>query len=406
MRDIRLAWRNIWRNKRRTLLTAASIFLAIFLALIVRSLQIGWFDHLTDIVVQSYTGHIQVHKKGYWDDRDINNSMVYNDSVAGVVKATANVDKIVPRLEYFALSSFGKQTKGVMLAGTDPAKENALTRLSAKVVKGRYLDAKGNGILVSQGLASFLGLKTGDTLVLLGQGFHGVSAAGKYPVIGLVHFPSPVLDNQMVYMNLGTAQEFFNAEDRITSLSITLKNPDKINTTQADLKSKIDAGKFEIMRWDEMMVEIVQQLKIKTAGGKIIIAILYMIFGFGVFGTVIMMTNERTREFGVIVSVGMQKSKLAIILVLEMIMIGLTGLVSGVASAIPIMLYFKINPIHIWGSMAQAFISYGIEPLMPLALKPDFIVTNVVTVLIIVSVTCIYPVRRIFKLKVAEALHK
>ena len=76
MRDIRLAWRNIWRNKRRTLLTAASIFLAIFLALIVRSLQIGWFDHLTDIVVQSYTGHIQVHKKGYWDDRDINNSMV------------------------------------------------------------------------------------------------------------------------------------------------------------------------------------------------------------------------------------------------------------------------------------------------------------------------------------------
>jgi len=406
MRDIRLAWRNIWRNKRRTLLTAASIFLAIFLALIVRSLQIGWFDHLTDIVVQSYTGHIQVHKKGYWDDRDINNSMVYNDSVAGVVKATANVDKIVPRLEYFALSSFGKQTKGVMLAGTDPAKENALTRLSAKVVKGRYLDAKGNGILVSQGLASFLGLKTGDTLVLLGQGFHGVSAAGKYPVIGLVHFPSPVLDNQMVYMNLGTAQEFFNAEDRITSLSITLKNPDKINTTQADLKSKIDAGKFEIMRWDEMMVEIVQQLKIKTAGGKIIIAILYMIVGFGVFGTVIMMTNERTREFGVIVSVGMQKSKLAIILVLEMIMIGLTGLVSGVASAIPIMLYFKINPIHIWGSMAQAFISYGIEPLMPLALKPDFIVTNVVTVLIIVSVTCIYPVRRIFKLKVAEALHK
>ena len=102
----------------------------------------------------------------------------------------------------------------------------------------------------------------------------------------------------------------------------------------------------------------------------------------------------------------MQKSKLAMILVLEMILIGLTGLVSGVAAAMPIMLYFKINPIHLWGSMAQAFISYGIQPLMPLALKPGFIISNMVTVLIIVSVTCIYPVRRILKLKVVDALHK
>jgi ABC-type lipoprotein release transport system permease subunit len=406
MDDLRLAWRNIWRNKRRTLLTAASIFLAIFLALIVRSIQIGWFDNLTDIVVQSYTGHIQIHKKGYWDDRDINNSMMFNDSVLAVVRSVPNVDKTVPRLEYFALSSYGKQTKGVMLAGTDPAREDALTRLSAKVVKGRYLSGTGKGILVSQGLASFLGLTVGDTLVLLGQGYHGISAAGKYPVCGIVHFPSPVLDNQMVYMNLATAQDFFSADNRVTSLSVTIKNPDEINTTLAALQQTVDGGKFEVMRWDEMMVEIMQQLKVKTAGGKIIIAILYMIVGFGVFGTVIMMTNERSREFGVIVSIGMQKSKLAMILVLEMILIGLTGLVSGVAAAMPIMLYFKINPIHLWGSMAQAFISYGIQPLMPLAIKPGFIISNMVTVLIIVSVTCIYPVRRIFKLRVVDALHK
>ena len=406
MSDIRLAWRNIWRNKRRTLLTAASIFLAIFLALIVRSLQIGWFDNLTEIVVQSYTGHIQIHKKGYWDDRDINNSMVFNDSLTALIRFTENVDKTVPRLEYFALSSYGKQTKGVLLAGTEPVREDALTHLSAKIIKGSYLGTSGNGILVAEGLASFLGLSTGDTLVLLGQGFHGVSAAGKFPVTGIVHFPSPQLNNQMVYMNLPTAQEFFGAENRITSLSITLKNPDEINTTLATMQSKTGLGKYEIMRWDEMMVEITQQLKVKTAGGMIIIAILYMIVGFGIFGTVIMMTNERTKEFGVIVSVGMQKSRLASILVLEMVLVGLTGTLAGVAAAMPIMVYFSIYPIHLWGNMAQAFISYGIEPLMPLALKPGFIVSNVVTVLVIVVVTCIYPVRKIFKLKVAEALHK
>ena len=406
MSDISMAWRNIWRNKRRTLLTAASIFLAIFLALITQSLQIGWFDNLINIVVQSYTGHIQIHKKGYWDDRDINNSIVLNDSLTKMVRATKNVDKTVPRLEYFALSSFGKQTKGILLTGTDPAKENALTRLAAKVVKGHYLDSSGNGILVSQGLASFLGLTAGDTLVLLGQGFHGVSAAGKFPVCGIVHFSSPAMDNQMVYMNLLSAQDFFSAENRITSLSVLLKNPDEINTTIATLQNETGAGKYEIMRWDEMMEEIMQTLKVKTAGGKIIIGILYMIVGFGIFGTVIMMTNERTREFGVIVSVGMQKSRLASILVAEMILVGLTGILSGVLAALPIMLYYSIYPIHLWGGMAQAFISYGIEPLMPLALKPGFILSNVLTVLVIVLLTCVYPVRKIFKLRVAEALHK
>ncbi len=406
MNDIRLAWRNIWRNKRRTLLTAASIFLAIFLALIVRSLQIGWFDNLTNIVVQSYSGHIQIHKKGYWDDRDINNSIEFNDSLTSLVNTAKNVDKTVPRLEYFALSSFGKQTKGVLLSGTDPSQEDALTHLSAKVVNGKYLDHAGNGILVAEGLASFLELKTGDSLVLLGQGFHGQSAAGKFPVSGILHFPSPQLNNQMVYMNLATAQDFFSAGNRITSLSVTLKNPDEIDNTQAELKAKTPGGNYEIMRWDEMMVEIMQQLKVKTAGGMIIIAILYMIVGFGIFGTVIMMTNERSREFGVIVSVGMQKSRLATILTLEMLFIGLTGIISGVAVALPIMIYFYLNPLRLWGNMAQAFISYGIEPLMPLALKPGFILSNVVIVLAIVAVTCIYPVRRIFKLRVAEALHK
>jgi ABC-type lipoprotein release transport system permease subunit len=402
----KLAWRNIWRNKRRTLLTAASIFLAVFLALIVRSVQTGWFDYLIDVTIHSYIGHVQIHKNGYWEDRDINNSIELNDSLVKLIRLNKNIEKIVPRLEYFALASYGKQTKGVNLTGTDPVQEDSLTHLSSKLIKGRYLDNSGNGILVSEGLATFLGITTGDTLVLIGQGFHGVSAAGKYPVAGLLHFSVPQLDNQMVYMNLPTAQEFFSAENRITSLSLTLKNPDEINATVADLKARTTGKDFEIMKWSEIMLEVEQQLKIKTAGGSIIIAILYIIVGFGIFGTVIMMTNERFKEFGVVVSVGMQKTRLAMILVLEMILIGLTGIIAGLVGAMPIILYFNLYPIHIWGGMAKAFVSFGIEPLIPLALKPGFIISNVIAVLLIVLLTCIYPVRKIFKLRVVEALHK
>jgi ABC-type lipoprotein release transport system permease subunit len=406
MNDLKLAWRNIWRNKRRTLLTVASIFLAIFLALIVRSLQIGWFDHLIEITVQSYTGHIQLHKKGYWDDRDINNSMVFNDSLSTWIQATGNVDKTVPRLEYFALSSYKNQTKGVLLSGTDPGKEDALTHLAAKVTKGSYLEAGGNGILVAEGLAAYLGLSAGDTLVLIGQGYHGAGAAGKFPIAGIVRFPSPQLNNQMVYMDLPAAQEFYSTGNRITSLSITLKNPDEMDATVAALKQNPVTSQCEVMRWDELMAELMQTLRIKTASGLIIISILYMIVGFGIFGTVIMMTNERIREFGVMVSIGMQRSKLATVLILEMLLIGLAGIVTGLIAALPIMIWFHVYPLRLWGKMGEAFINFGIEPLMPLALKPGFILSNVVVVLLMVLITCIYPVRKIFKLKVAEALHQ
>jgi ABC-type antimicrobial peptide transport system permease subunit len=104
--------------------------------------------------------------------------------------------------------------------------------------------------------------------------------------------------------------------------------------------------------------------------------------------------------------VGMQKTRLAVIVLVEMIFIGLTGIISGIAASLPIMLYYKVNPIHLTGNMAKTFINYGIEPLMPLAFKPVFILGNVVIVLIIIALTCIYPVRKIFKLNVVEALRK
>ena len=138
--DTKLAWRNIWRNKRRTLLTAASVSLAIFLALIMRSMQSGVYSHIISNVVQSYTGYIQIHKKGYWDEKeDINNSFTLNDSLIQKLNSIANVSIYVPRLESFALASNDEQTKGVVLTGIDPDKEDRFTAISKKIVGDKYL---------------------------------------------------------------------------------------------------------------------------------------------------------------------------------------------------------------------------------------------------------------------------
>ena len=400
-----LAWRNIWRNKRRTLITAASVLFALLFALIMRSMQIGTYARMIDNLVQAYTGYIQVQKKDYWENKDINQSFAVNDSLIREISTIGNVSAVVPRLEYFALASFGLQTKGTALIGINPEKEEKFTNLTKWLRKGKYLSPGDSGVLVASKLANYLKVTVGDTIVLLGQGFHGVSAAGKFPVRGILRFPSPDLDGQMIYMSLGMCQEFFSAGDQVTSLSVNLHNPENLGETKRTIDDIIKPRNLVTMRWEEMLIETVQHIKADNASGIIMLAILYLVVAFGVFGTVVMMTSERTREFGIMVSIGMKKSKLAFVTLLEMMMIGTLGILSGILGSFPIIGYYYLNPIYYGGEFGAVIENYGIEPKLYFALQPDFYIAQSLVVAIIVFCAACYPVIRILRLDETKALH-
>ena len=401
---IKLAWRNIWRNKRRTLITTASVFLAVLLALIMRSMQIGTYARMIDNIVHAYTGYIQIHKKGYWDEKDINNSFLLEDSLALKLRQVSNISTMVPRLESFALVSIGQKTKGAVVIGILPGQEEQLTDISGNIIKGNYLSKNDSGVLVAKRLAEFLNLKVSDTIVLLGQGFHGVSAAGKFPVRGIVHLRSPDLDNQFIYLSLKMAQDFYSAENRVTSIAFNLNNPKKIDRTTSTIKSTLDPARYEVMKWDEILVELVQYIRSDNASGLIMLGILYMIIGFGIFGTILMMTVERIKEFGVMVSVGMQKLRLSVMIVIESILIGLLGVVTGSLACIPIIFYYYYHPIHLTGEMAVVEEGYGFEALICFEKPGLYFLNNGLLVLLIVAISVIYPLRKIIKLNIINAL--
>lgn len=400
-----LAWRNIWRNKRRTLITASSVLFALLFALIMRSMQIGTYGRMIDNLVQAYTGYIQVQKADYWENKDINQSFEASDSLFRQISNIDNVSAVVPRLEYFALASFELQTKGTALIGIDPEKEEKFTKLTRWLLKGKYLSTGDNGVLVASKLASYLKVTVGDTLVLLGQGFHGINAAGKYPVRGILRFPSPDLDGQMIYMPIGLCQSFFSAENQVTSLSVNLHNPEKLSETKQTIDDIIHARNLVTMRWEEMLIETVQHIKADNASGLIMLAILYLVVAFGVFGTVVMMTSERTREFGIMISIGMKKIKLAFVTLLEMLMIGTLGILCGIIASFPIIGYYYYNPIYYGGEFGAVIENYGIEPKLYFALQPDFYLAQSLVVAIIVFCAACYPVIRIMRLDETKALH-
>ena len=400
---IKLAWRNLWRNKKRTLIAAASVFFAVVLALLMRSMQTGYYNYSIDASVRMYTGYIQVHGKDYWEKKSLDESMVLDEKHLTELKNTEGVNLIVPRFETYSLISHGNKTKVVQVTGINPELENKLTNLKKKLVGGTFLSDSSKGIIVAQGLAEILKVEVGDSVVIYGQGYHGVTAAAQIPIVGIVKFTLPELNKSFTYLSMPYAQWLFSAPDRLTSLSIMIDNPKQLDRVKSDIQ-KIFSSKYEVMDWEELSPELVQSIQIDNASGIIMLGILYIVIAFGIFGTIMMMTAERVKEFGILISVGMKKWKLGLVTLFETLFVSFIGVFTGALISIPILLYFHANPIPLTGEYAEAILSFGFEPILPFAIYPGMFFAQIWTVLAIAIVSAIYPIMYIKKLQPVEAM--
>lgn len=400
----KLARRNIWRNKRRTLITAASIMFAVMAAVSVSSLQSGVWDNMVNNVVNFYFGYAQVHQEGYWEDQSINKAFAVSDEVKAIQADNPTVKQLVPRVESFALASYESQTFGVLVIGTNPEAEQGMTGLQDRVRKGDYFKAEEDKALVAIGVAEKLKLGVGDTIVLISQGYRGVNAAGKYAISGLVEFGSPELNKQMVYLPLKTAQEFFGAEGLVTSVALDMESRKGLAQMVSNVKSSLPAEEYEVLDYKEMLPELLEAKEMDEASSKIVLWVLYLIIAFGIFGTILMMTKERQYEFGVLTSIGMNRWKLAFSVWMEVVLMGLLGAIMGMLVSLPIVLYLHYNPIRLTGDFASAYENMGLEPLMPMALDASIFWSQAVLIFVITTLLAVYPIWKIMQLKPVEAM--
>ena len=468
--EFKIAWRNLWRNRRRTMITSASVFFAVFFAVVMRSYQLGSYDHMINNFIESFTGYLQVQNVKYLDNPLIDNSFDYNDSIASAISGIDKVISVTPHLESFTLASSGTQTKGVAVIAIDPVKEKNFSDPESKLVKYRitdeavkhlkdagvipdevmdkvkknlgrsysssarvelelalsdedkelcmpeilkyskvsneFLTNDDNGILVSDRLASYLKVVIGDSVILMGQGYHGVSATGIFPVRGIIKMPSPDIDNRLIIMTIPAAQKFYDAEGKITSLVVNLtdKSNRTIKTAKARINSLLPDKNTTAKTWYELNPILYQQIQGDSQSGMAMLGLLYFIIFFGIFGTVLMMVSERKREFGVLVAIGMQKKKLKRIVTIEMLLLGAVGLVSGLLASTPLILYFYYHPILLKGELANMMEDYGWDAVMPTAWFGPYFYWQAVIVALMVMLATLYPLRKIGKLKEIEAL--
>jgi ABC-type lipoprotein release transport system permease subunit len=468
--EFKIAWRNLWRNRRRTIITSASVFFAVFFAAIMRSYQLGSYNTMIMNFIESYSGYLQVQNVKYQDNPTIDYSFEYSDSLEKAISGVKNVVSVAPHIESFALASSGNQTKGIAVLAIDPEKEKTFSNPENKLVKytisqeaiarlkktvplspevdkklenivgssyssqarlelelnltdeenSRYIDdimkasrvpngylsENDEGVLVSVKLADYLKIAIGDTVILMGQGYHGASAAGIFPVRGIIKMPSPDIDSRLIVMTINAAQYFFDAEGRITSLSVNLTGRSNriMNGAQKRINMLLTDKNTVTKTWEDLNPVLVQQIQGDSETGMAMLAMLYFIIFFGIFGTVLMMVAERKREFGVLISIGMQRTRLMRVITIEMILLGIIGVIGGMLASTPVIMYFYYHPILLKGDLGKMMEDYGWDAVMPTAWFGPYFYWQVAVVCLMVLTATIYPLRKLAKLKEIDAL--
>ncbi len=271
------------------------------------------------------------------------------------------------------------------------------------IVCGEYLTDGDSQVLVGEGLAKSLGLSVGDDIILYGQGYRGQTAAGLYPIKGIVKFPIPALDQQLVYLPLTQAQTLYSTGDQVTAW--VLHTDDLVNLEQTvNELSRTYINRAVVRDWQDLSPEMAQQIMMDKVGGIFMMYLLYGIVGFGLFATILMMTLERQREFGVMLATGLLRRKLLILIGIESAFIGVLGVVLGLILTLPVLLWFYYNPYELTGELAQAVLELGWEPVLKVLIAPWLFKEQIMLVLGLLFFCLIYPMWRIYRLDLVSAL--
>ena len=401
---LRIAWRNIWRNKRRSLITMASIFFAVVFAVLMISFSNGIWSRVIDSLLRTQMGHIEIHGKGYWDSKDIDDFMTMNDASIDALRKIPHVTNVSPRTEVFAMASSEKALRGIVVLGIDPVEENDKSSLAARIVKGNYLTENDDGIIIGETLSKILEANIGDTLTIISRGYHGASASGLFTIRGIVSMPVPEMNRSFSFITINAAQNFIDMKDGYSGILIAVDKPQNLHKTLEAVKSSIDDSVYDVYSWEFTMREFLQKIESDRVFSKIILFFLYLVVGFGILSTVIMLTNERRREFGTMVALGMARSKLASLITTELFMMSCMGILLALAVSIPVTILLYYYPLPLPEKLATSVRAFGIEPILPMDVNLKVYLNQAITVLIITCATIVYPIKTVFKMKINKEI--
>ena len=337
-RLVQISWRNVWRNRRRTLLTAGGIIFAVWLLVFMRSFQGGVFAQMADISARAMSGHAQIQHALYEEEPQLEHTV--KESVAeSRLLQTDRFDFVSSRVQGSAILSVGDKSTGGLVLGVEPKVEAQWSGLARNIKSGAYLAADGEAV-IGEALARNLGVKLGDDLIILGTAKNGGIAAHAATIVGIFRSGSTELDRTLVQIPVGDFREAWSmgVEEAHVVVGVStalLDSEEGIRIARNDPGEGVDLNH---LAWQDLLPDVVQLTEMKDVSTNFMFYFICIIVVFSVVNAFMMLIYERTNEMGVLLALGMRPHQLLVQFQVEAFLISSLGLVLG----------FGLTAITVW----------------------------------------------------------
>jgi len=404
----RLAWRNLWRNKRRTWLTVSAIAFVTVLMVFLITLQLGSYDLMIDSSLRILVGQMQVQREGYLEKHQIRKVIPDAQVLANRLRDDPALKTygIAVRAEGFALASSGTRSFGVQVLGAEPTFEPKVSTIPHLIKSGRWLsDAHAQEAVVGSVLAQNLKIQVGDELTLLGSAMDGSVAATILPVVGIFESGMRELDRMGLEVPLNTFQEVFGMGDNAHALVFLAPELKQLPLMHVQVASHLPKEpKLVLVDWERLIPGLKELTQADWTTGWFMYIALIVVVTFSILNTFIMSVLERTREFGIMLALGATPLRIGTLVFTETACLALLGLGIGVGLGLVITGYLSVNGFTYPG-LKELMGQYGLPGLIYPQLSFTSVLLGPAVILAFILVAALYPAFRIRKLEAVEAIH-
>jgi ABC-type lipoprotein release transport system permease subunit len=401
---LQLALRNLLRNRRRTLITLLTMIFGIATLTLLSALNDGWLSQMKTNFILSYTGHLQIHAKGFEASQNLNDHIQEPEDISKLMHSYPEILGWTQRIRTSGLASVGGSSAGVQVMATDPEQETWVTSMDQRVSKGVWLrPGMSNDLILGHTVAQNLGAELGDRVILMVQRLNGEMISEVFFLRGILETGAPQIDRSLALITLNSAQQWLQMGDSITDIVIRADRHENSVRLYRLFAQQLSEQQYEIMQWQELDPMVKQWLEFSDAYGFVILLVVIILVVIEILNTMLISLHERQKELGVIVAIGTTRSQVFIMLLFEAVTLIFIGAILGYMAGSIIVYWLAENGIDLT-HFANAFEFFYMNPVIHPQLTQSSAIKILSATLIAALIAGLYPAWRATHISLSQAL--
>ncbi len=399
---LKLAWRNIWRNKRRSLIVVGSVIVGVIALIIIDGLNNGFLSQMLFNQVNLNISHIQIHKKGFNDNKTVQSFIPDKKKVESVLAENKKIKHYSERVVSFGLVSSAVSSSGVFILGINPGDESKITTISKSIIKGKYFSGKKREIVIGNKLAEKLKVDLGGKVITLANRPDGSIGSEVFRIVGIFQSPSSEFNKAYIFVPIGTLQNMLGIGNNIHEFAIVTEDYNLAETVKEEIKQKLN-NEYEVLSYQDILPLLIMQMDLYKESMYIINMIIGLALIFGIINSMLMAVFERINEIGVLMAIGMKNGKIFSMILLESLLIGVLGTAIGLVLGFGLNEFLAFNGIDL-SLFSKSLESWGIGAVIYPQLSIENLINTLLTIPFITVVGAIYPAWKAIKLEPVVAI--